>query len=47
MADSLTGTAKVKAGVIGTGVLGGYHTRLYQENPNVDLVGIYDVNTDA
>ncbi len=35
---------KLKVGVIGAGVLGKYHTRLYKANPKVELVGIYDVN---
>lgn len=34
---------KLKVGVIGTGVLGRYHTKLYKENNNVELVGVYDV----
>lgn len=34
---------KLKVGVIGTGVLGRYHTKIYSENKNVELVGVYDV----
>ena len=34
---------KLKVGVIGTGVLGKYHTKLYKANPKAELVGIYDV----
>ncbi len=33
---------KLKVGVIGTGVLGRYHTKLYAVNPKVELVGVYD-----
>ena len=39
--------AKLKVGVVGTGVLGRYHTRLYKANPKVELVGIFDVNEQA
>ena len=35
---------KLKVGVIGVGVLGRFHTKLYRENPNVDLVGVFDVS---
>ena len=34
---------KLKVGVIGTGVLGKYHTNLYRTAPHADLVGIYDM----
>lgn len=34
---------KLKVGVIGVGVLGRFHTKLYRENPDVELVGVYDV----
>ena len=33
---------KLKVGVVGTGVLGKYHTNLYRSAPHADLVGIYD-----
>ena len=33
---------KLKVGVIGTGVLGRFHTKLYSENKKVELVGVYD-----
>lgn len=33
---------KLKVGVIGTGVLGRFHTKLYSENSKVELVGVYD-----
>ena len=35
---------KLKVGVIGVGVLGKHHTRLYNENPNAELVGVYDIS---
>lgn len=34
---------KLKVGVIGVGVLGRHHARLYKENPNAEVVGIFDV----
>ena len=37
--------AKLKVGVIGVGVLGRFHTKLYKENPNVELVGVFDVSS--
>lgn len=40
-------TEKLKVGVIGTGVLGRHHTRLYKANSKVELVGVYDVNPGA
>lgn len=38
---------KLKVGVIGVGVLGRFHTKLYKENPNVELVGVFDVSPAA
>ncbi len=38
---------KLKVGVIGVGVLGRFHTKLYKENPNVELVGVFDVSAAA
>ena len=35
---------KLKVGVIGTGVLGKYHTNLYRTTPHVELVGVYDAD---
>jgi len=37
---------KLKVGVIGTGKLGGIHTKLWSENENADLVGIFDPDND-
>lgn len=36
---------KLKVGVIGVGVLGRHHARLYKENPKVEVVGVFDVAT--
>ena len=38
---------KLKVGVIGVGVLGRHHARLYAESPNAEMVGIFDVQKDA
>ena len=38
---------KVKVGVIGVGVLGRFHTKLYKENAGAELVGVYDVSPAA
>ena len=38
---------KLKVGVIGVGVLGKHHTRLYNENPDTELVGVYDISKSA
>ncbi len=37
---------KVRVGVIGVGVLGTHHARLYHESENAVLVGVYDEDTD-
>ena len=39
--------AKIKVGVVGVGVLGRYHTKIYSESPNAELIGVYDVNPKA
>lgn len=38
---------KLKVGVIGTGALGRHHARLYAQSPNAEMVGIFDVQSDA
>lgn len=38
-------TRKLKAGVAGAGVFGGYHARKYQQSEAVELVGVYDRGT--
>ncbi len=35
---------KIKIGVVGAGVFGGYHALKCHDNPNVNFVGIYDHN---
>jgi predicted dehydrogenase len=36
---------RVKVGVIGVGVLGRHHARLYRECTDVELIGVFDVDT--
>lgn len=36
---------KIRCGVAGVGYLGQHHARIYAELPEVELAGIYDVNT--
>lgn len=38
---------KIRVGVIGVGHIGREHARIYSLLPNIEFVGIYDVNTDA
>jgi predicted dehydrogenase len=38
---------KVKVGVVGVGVLGRHHARLYKASENAELVGIYDVSDEC
>lgn len=47
MSEESSSRKKLKVGVIGTGVLGRYHTRLYKANDKVDLLGVFDVNFEA
>ena len=35
---------KLKAGVAGAGVFGGYHANKYKQAPDVDFIGIYDLD---
>ena len=35
-------TKLLKAGVVGSGVFGGYHARKYAEMEGIELVGIFD-----
>jgi UDP-N-acetylglucosamine 3-dehydrogenase len=39
-------SAKVRVGVIGVGAMGQHHARVYSELPDVELVGVTDVNAD-
>ncbi|MEN8688051.1 MAG: Gfo/Idh/MocA family oxidoreductase, partial [Desulfuromonadales bacterium] len=38
---------QLRAAVIGVGYLGRFHARKYQLNPNVDLVGVVDTETET
>lgn len=38
---------KLKVGVIGVGVLGRHHARLYAQSPNAEVVGIFDVQSET
>lgn len=40
-------SSKVKVGVIGVGVLGRHHARLYNLDDNAEVVGIYDVSAEG
>ncbi len=42
-----TGTDRLRVGVVGTGYLGKFHAKIYNDMPDVDLVGIVDVNEEA
>ena len=35
---------KLKVGVIGLGMMGVFHAKIYKSLPNVELVGGYDLN---
>jgi len=37
---------KIKIGVIGTGHLGTVHTRLWKKNTNIELIGVYDIDSE-
>ncbi len=38
---------ELKAGVIGTGTMGGHHARVYAEHQTVDLIGVHDADHDC
>ncbi len=38
---------RIKVGVVGVGVLGRHHARLYQASENAEVVGIYDVHEET
>ena len=40
-------SGKLKVGVIGVGALGRHHARLYAQNPNAEVVGIFDVQEET
>ncbi|MCD6419616.1 MAG: Gfo/Idh/MocA family oxidoreductase, partial [Synergistetes bacterium] len=35
---------RIKVGVVGVGYLGRHHARIYSEMPNVELVGVVDID---
>jgi predicted dehydrogenase len=37
---------KIKIGVIGTGHLGKIHTKLWKNNTNIELIGVYDIEVE-
>src|SRR6185369_8573400 len=39
-------SAILKAGVIGTGVFGGYHAKKYAEMDGIQLMGVYDTHPE-
>ncbi len=42
----MTGSRKIRAGVIGVGYLGKHHARIYSSIPGVKLIGVSDINRD-
>lgn len=38
---------RLRVGVVGTGYLGKFHAKIYNELPDIDLVGIVDVNEET
>lgn len=38
---------KLKVGVVGVGALGKLHTKFYAQSPNAELIGVFDLNSDA
>ena len=40
-------TGKLKAGVIGVGILGGQHADFYHRNPDVELAGLADARIEV
>ncbi len=39
--------AKIKVGIIGVGALGHHHARLYAQNPQAEVVGVFDVSSST
>ena len=39
--------SNIKVAVIGAGMMGKNHLKMYKTLPNVDLVGVYDVFSDS
>jgi UDP-N-acetylglucosamine 3-dehydrogenase len=38
---------RIKVGIIGAGVMGRNHARVYKQHPDVNLIGCYDINIEA
>jgi len=45
--SSQTAGGRIRVGVVGVGYLGKLHAKIYAGMPNVELVGVVDVNADA
>lgn len=45
--SSVPHTRKVRVAVVGVGYLGRFHARIYDEMPDVDLVGVADIDPQA
>jgi predicted dehydrogenase len=46
-ASSQTATGRIRVGVVGVGYLGKLHARIYAGMPDVELIGVADVNGEA
>jgi predicted dehydrogenase len=46
-ANTRTANGRLRVGVLGVGYLGRFHARIYAGMPDVELVGVADVNTGA
>jgi predicted dehydrogenase len=40
-------SGKVRIGVVGAGVFGGYHAQKYASSPHSEFVGVFDLNTES
>ena len=40
-------SGKVRIGVVGAGVFGGYHAQKFSSTPHAEFVGVFDLNLDA
>ncbi len=40
-------SSRLRVAVVGTGRMGRLHTRVYSQMPGVELVGVYDANSDS
>ena len=44
--EAKTGVSPLRVGVVGVGYLGRFHARIYSQMPEVNLVGVADINSD-